>query len=133
MAVTNLGQFNREMRNFSKKLLPHEFLLFQKKIALHALKAIVLRTPVDTGRARGNWQVAIDEVPKDILETEDKSGDAAISTGTSVINAMEKNRLSVVYIANSLPYIEVLENGHSQQAPQGMVDLTFAELREVFP
>ena len=33
-----------------------------------------------------------------------------------------------MFIVSNLAYIEALENGHSQQAPQGMVTISVAEI-----
>jgi len=38
----------------------------------------------------------------------------------------------MVWITNNVDYIEKLEHGGSQQAPQGMVSVTVAELRTMF-
>ena len=35
-----------------------------------------------------------------------------------------------IWISNNLPYIEALEEGHSQQAPHGMVALSLAEAEQ---
>jgi hypothetical protein len=40
---------------------------------------------------------------------------------------------STIYFTNNLPYAQALENGHSNQAPGGMVGLTALMLRAVFP
>jgi hypothetical protein len=35
---------------------------------------------------------------------------------------------TAIFITSNLPYMEALENGHSGQAPNGMVRITVAEI-----
>ena len=130
MAVTNLQQFNRAMRNAGKKVPRTHLVIFQKKIAMEALRRIVMKTPVDTGRARGNWQVDVNNAPSSVLETTDKSGEGTIGGGVAAMAALPP--FGTIWIVNNLPYIRALENGHSGQAPTGMVSVTLAELRGMF-
>ena len=102
----------------------------QKKVALEALRRVIMKSPVDTGRFRGNWMVAIGVKPDGTIETTDQSGNATLSEGARPIS--ELRDFDVVYIVNNLPYAERLENGWSQQAPSGMVAVTVAELDAFF-
>lgn len=85
---------------------------------LELFSGIIRATPVDTGRARGNWQASVGAPVAGELEREDKAGSAAIADA-------EKNTPpgagQMTYLANNLPYIEDLERGSSTQAPEGMV------------
>lgn len=36
-------------------------------------EAIVLRTPVDTGRARGNWNVSVNTIDSSVNETKNQT------------------------------------------------------------
>jgi hypothetical protein len=110
--------------NDVRRKIGDKVLVVQKKVALQCLEGIVNMTPVDTGRARGNWQVTIGS-PKQghDWERKDKGGSATIDQGRSTVN--ELSSPGTVYITNNLPYILALENGRSStQAPQGMVRLT---------
>jgi hypothetical protein len=101
-----------------------------RMLALEALSRIVLRTPVDTGRARGNWLVGVgDPVRGYDPEGFDPAGTDTIQTGQAILNAAAPGE--VLYITNSVPYIVPLEHGHSKQAPAGMVGITLAELQPV--
>ena len=86
--------------------------------ALDLTSAIILDTPVDTGRAKGNWQVSIDQTKENELSMEDKSGSPTISKAK---NELSKPIGRYIYIQNNLPYIERLEYGWSSKAPEGMV------------
>jgi len=77
------------------------------------------------GHARANWQHAIGSpVVSEVLGV-DKNGEATIGRiGASI---PEKAGGLVHFITNSVPYIQPLEDGHSRQAPNGMVALTVQE------
>lgn len=102
----------------------------QKKLALEALRRVVQKSPVDTGRFRGNWMVSIGVRADGTIETVDPSGGTTINKGLAPISTLDK--MDVVYIQNNLPYAERLENGWSQQAPAGMVAVTVAEIEAFF-
>lgn len=101
-----------------------------KKIMIDLDQKVVLKTPVDTGRARGNW---IPSTGAPILEasiTEDKSGNLSISASIQVHAASGK--FAPMFLTNNLPYIEALENGSSNQAPSGMAKLSVQEVARQF-
>lgn len=86
---------------------------------------VILRTAVDTGRARGNWQVSLNDPATDILDVEDKEGNATIRTAMDNTEGATGN---IWWLTNNLPYIQKLESGtHSQQSPSGMVRVTLEE------
>lgn len=90
---------------------------------------LIRRTPVDTGRARGNWNVGVNQIDRSVAdENMDPSGRTSIQVGQATILADFKAG-DVGYVTNGLPYIPALEDGSSQQAPEGMVKVTAAEVR----
>lgn len=91
-----------------------------RRCALAVDAAVVLATPVDTGRARANWQVEIGGPASGVVEPTDKSGQTAISAGTKVIQDYKGG--NSINITNNLPYIERLNEGWSKQAPAGFVE-----------
>jgi len=97
-----------------------------RKFALEALKRVVMKSPVDTGRFRGNWSVSFGS-PIAGEDTTDKTGDTTIARGSAVIDKADAKQ--IVWLSNHLPYASALENGHSQQAPAGVVAVTYAELQ----
>lgn len=90
-------------------------------IAMALLGEIVLRSPVDTGRFRGNTTVTIGSPVFENTANVDKTGAATLSAGQSVLTGLKP--YTVIYIQNNLPYAEKLENGHSKQAPNGVFGL----------
>lgn len=88
------------------------------------------RTPVDTGRAKGNWQTKLNETPTESLLRYDKEGVEAkeeLREVTSKATVDDK-----ITISNCVTYTENLEYGSSKQAPEGMVRITVAEADEIF-
>lgn len=123
---SNIRAFEISLRASAANIVGPKVATFQRKIALEALSRIVLRTPVDTGRARGNWMVSIGNLRPRFSEKSDKQGQETISRGSAEL--IELVAFQDIYISNSLPYILRLEHGYSRQAPNGMVSLTLAEL-----
>lgn len=100
-----------------------------RKVSLDLFQRIILKSPVDTGRFRGNWQVAIGRVPQDTLEVEDKNGTATIARTTATALGVKAG--DVIYFVNNLPYAERLEYGWSKQAPAGVVNAALLEFDAV--
>lgn len=96
-----------------------------RKVALEMFSRVVIKTPVDTGRARGSWQVAIGSVPSGMVNHLDKTGSGTIGRINSGVAPAKAG--DVIYLVANLPYINALEYGHSKQAPNGMVRLTILE------
>lgn len=94
------------------------------KVGIEILKRLVLRSPVDTGRFRANWQVGLQAVGY-TTDLTDPGGAVAIADGTDEINRTPIG--TPIWISNGLPYARRLEYGWSKQAPQGMVRLTILE------
>lgn len=96
-------------------------------IGLVMLSGIVRKSPVDTGRFRGNWITSIGGVSGATFDRVDPSGSVSINEGAGIMMAYP-NTMPPIYIQNNLPYANRLENGWSRQAPGGMVALTIAEI-----
>lgn len=93
-----------------------------RKIIIDLDTRVVLDTPVDTGRARGNWFPSLNAPSDQVDESaSDRSGSKAVGEATST--AQRAKIGDIAWLTNNLPYILPLENGHSGQAPDGMVDV----------
>lgn len=115
--------FSGQIKQFQKKSA-EEVDKQIRKIVIDLFTGIILSTPVDTGRARGNWQVGTSPITATLPNT-DPSGAFAISGVMGKLSAgMFKSKDSSIWLCNNLPYIGRLESGrHSKQAPRGMVAL----------
>jgi len=138
--ATNLREFNSKVAKFTRSLPAFMQRTFQRKIALEALKSLVEMTPVDLGRARGNWQLTIGspaegEVYGGSPEGTDRG--TAIAEANSVLSSQFANANNVrwnqwIWITNNVPYITKLNNGSSTQAPNGMMEVTLARIASIF-
>jgi len=122
----NAAQFNQVVRAFGEQVVPRLVQTAQKKVCFDGARKLIKRTPVKHGRARGGWQVAIGNRPQGQVERLDPSGDATIAAANAVIEKIVP--FCVCHITNNVDYILDLENGHSAQAPNGMLAVTFEEL-----
>lgn len=98
-------------------------------LCLDLLKGCVLGTPVDTGRARGNWQASVNNSIDSATNDTDKIG---LTTITAAKNAVSEAPGEVFYITNNLPYIYRLEfEGWSKQAPSGWVRTAIERTKQI--
>jgi len=115
-----------------------------RKVTFDLFGEVVMRTPVDTGMARSNWQLGINERPTGIVDearlrkNKTKSDEkGAYKTARTITNAQVMPQFSNVkaggvnYIANNLPYIMRLEEGHSKQAPIGMARIAVVNFQAI--
>ena len=106
----------------------------RRAIITELFGSVIKDTPVDTGRARANWQTEINAPKTNELNTTDKTGAGARAEVVAKTNASRWG--DSLHLTNNLPYIFKLEyggypnpprttsgktvNGFSKQAPQGM-------------
>jgi len=129
MTFTNLAPFNQKLRDSGKTLTERQFMLMLRKVGLELLSGIVFRTRVKTGRARGNWQVSINNPITTETENVDTAGSSTISSGGSVIATLSNMTLAQIekiFITNNVKYITKLEE------MDGMVNLTLARIGTIF-
>lgn len=139
-----MGKFSVDLQKFIERAGRNSRLVV-KKVTLDLGTSITMKTPVgdpDTwapgtpvpagyvgGRARGSWQYAKDNPAPGDPETIDGSGALSIGRVASGVNTGDP-LASVHYITSNVPYIRPLEyEGHSKQAPDGMVRKSVAEFQ----
>jgi len=82
------------------------------------------------GTFRGSHMVSIGAPDLTVVENVDPSGSDTISKGAMLIRA--SGQFPVIYIQTNSPYGEMLELGHSTQAPGGVYDLAFIGVSEAY-
>lgn len=117
-----ISRFNRQVARNAKEFTRQLMNLMQhvegsvsqviRKACLDLWSNIVESTPVDTGRAKANWSISTEQ-SSEVYE--------AGREYNPHFSFDYNDNLPVIYIYNNLEYIEALEDGHSQQAPSGMV------------
>jgi hypothetical protein len=123
-----VGSFEDDLRNFESNTA-RKMTRIARKVVLELFKRVIYKTPVDTGRARSNWQVTIGTTASGTVEIDDKNGAATMSKAVADSRGFKAG--DTIYLTNNLPYIRRLEEGWSRQAPAGMVALTVQEFAAV--
>jgi bacteriophage HK97-gp10 putative tail-component len=125
--VGSLRDLADKMERISK-VIPVNVAKALKETVMVIDQAVVLATPVDTGRARSNWIVgtgpsteAIDAyAPGKKGSSGGANADAALQQAQDFLSATD---VSVIYISNNLSYIQYLNEGSSAQAPAGFIEV----------
>ncbi|MBA8033551.1 hypothetical protein HV096_15930 [Citrobacter freundii] len=84
------------------------------------------------GRFKNNWYVGFDSQPTETNDIPDASGQGSNSRGMAVLEVFRVGQVSSIYFTNNMPYAVALENGHSGQAPGGMVGITALDAAQLF-
>ena len=134
--------FSDEISKFVKHAKDNGDLVVRKTV-LDIGTRLVNRTPVGDadywkskppagyvgGHARANWSHSIGKLKTKEFDVIDKTGSVSNSRILSSIPAKAGGK--VHFIQNSVPYIQPLEDGHSRQAPNGMVAVTKVEFQSI--
>lgn len=94
-----------------------------KKIVGETLRQVVVRSPVMDGEFRASHKVTLDRPQNAYEKGFDLSGGATLAEGLKVASTAKIGGL--VYIQSLSPYGTRLENGWSQQAPNGVYSLSY--------
>lgn len=118
----NSKQFFKELDQFEDELRRSAEAAVRKTVK-KLYNNIVTRTPVDTGYAKSNWKFTLGSARGNLLPRPSRKfyGPPSQMFLTSIPFG------SIITIYNNTPYIKYLENGHSRQAPSGMVALSMVE------
>lgn len=96
-----------------------------KEVALATINALITDTPKKTNQAAANWQAAIGVLPSFKPGYTDIPG--ARAAARAVIDSRKTG--DHIYISNATPYIGLLNQGSSQQAPAMFVEMALARAR----
>lgn len=118
--------FSLDIKNFAEKTQQDAHKV-KRSVAVTLADLIITRTPVDTGRLRGNWQASISAPAKGELDTTDQQSDKTLR---AAITAFAPETDDSYFLANNLPYAQPIEYGWSKQkAPEGMVRVSIKEVQ----
>lgn len=136
--------FSRDVKNFTTKTQGRSD-KFVRLLVSKLAESLIQKTPVGDpsrwqtkyvpigyvgGTARANWQYGNGSIPLSFLEQTDKTGERTLANVIKGVRATDP--YAVHYITNNTPYIEALEDGHSSQAPHGMLKRTVLEFQQIF-
>lgn len=128
--VLTLKQFKRRVEVDATKNLERALKITQGLLFTEIYRRIVMRTPVDTGRARANWIPTVGLPSDEILdELADVSvtgepittrENAKIRSADAQLKALPVGQTA--WIVNNLDYVRRLDDGTgSRKAPQGIL------------
>ena len=100
-----------------------------RAITFGLFREVIQRTPVDTGRLKGNWQATQGAPAYGTATATDKDGNTTITRMAAGIGGWG----SVTYLANNVVYGPRIEwDGHSSvKAPQGMVRVSLRRIQSI--
>lgn len=124
------GRFSAQLGRFSDRA-KSGLDATRRAVAIKLFSAVIMDTPVLTGRLRGNWQTSINSPLTAPIDREDLTGAEAIGEVEKVVGRSRPT--DVVYLRNNLPYAYRIEyEGWSKvKAPQGMVRRNVARFRRI--
>lgn len=136
--MPNLAKFKKGLLEVANKKVPDRVKEVQSDLAGHVYSGVVLRTPVLTGHARHNWMPTLKNPWLQEIEGVfggDTTGDPFTATEIVKMKRIQRELKDLpvgqtVWIANSVPYIERLENGWSNKSPEGMAEVTVNSILE---
>lgn len=110
--------------------VPREVNKAKRRAALAVDQAVVLGTPVDTGTARSNWLVSLEDAQDNTVEAHAELVDGTMAETVNATGAMDQGKAVIarakpeqdIHITNNLPYIVPLNEGSSAQAPAAFVE-----------
>jgi hypothetical protein len=98
-----------------------------KDVATAVGPPVVYGTPVDTSRARANWQGSVGQPATGVLFPFPQTPPTEHSGGIIGLRSIDeaarnyRGHQNGIYIVNNLVYIGALNDGHSTQAPANFV------------
>ena len=110
---------------------------FSKKVVLEIDQRVSKRSPVKTGRFKGNWMLGVDGVPTTFDKNKfdrNKHLEIGSTVAERLLQIPKEAAGHVYYLVNNLPYAKKLEDGSSAQTnnqPGGIVHLTVLEFEQI--
>ncbi len=121
-------EFRNALTRYKAERMPAIARAINTEFIKRLATGVVMRTPVRTGLARGNWRLAIGatrgQFPIPFLDP-----DGVFTVARVTAQAERAALYSKFTLYNQVPYIKYLEEGSSLQAPLGMMRVTLDELK----
>ena len=88
-------------------------------------RELIISTPVDIGTARSNWVISLGAENTDFILAYAPGSHLGIAEKTNAFAAIIQGRHEIagalpgqtIFLCNNAPYIGILNDGHSKQAP----------------
>lgn len=101
------------------------------RLVIDIHRDLAIDTPVDTGWAAANWIISMGTFSTEPAGSRENVSKATSNAGLAgLLNWTLKD--GTIYITNNVPYIIYLNEGHSDKAPPGYVDMIIQERTSAF-
>jgi hypothetical protein len=102
---------------------------FQRNFILAFFNSVIMDTPVDSGRLRGNWILSSDSPAQGTVDILDPTGNITTKKVEDYASKIGEKDFNV-FLTNNLPYAYRIEyDGYSKiKSPQGMVRKNFIRI-----
>lgn len=107
------------IKNYSK-ILNKRLMYIEKKGIEYMWNELYVKTPKDTGAARSSWNISVNN--PDYSFNKDKH--------SNTLNIPSFKINDTLIISSGCPYIKILNNGWSQQAPKNFVQITIKNTKK---
>jgi hypothetical protein len=133
--ATNIQVFDLAVGNWSGPELEEKAERTVRAYAMEGLRGLLKTTPVDIGRAKGNWQVTTDRPAEGEIDRLDNSP-AGSSDGSPAMRdllGLSWEPWRIIWFHNGVPYIRVLNDGGENRTAHMMLERTMETLRSIRP
>jgi hypothetical protein len=122
--------FSAQIASFSK-VTQDNIQKVRRGVILKLFSAVIMDTPVLTGRLRGNWQCSEGAPILDATENKDEDGGLTCAAMSNAVASSKPD--TAIFLANNLPYAARIEyDGWSHtKAPEGMVRKNVARFNNI--
>lgn len=98
-----------------------------RAVGIELLGRLIRATPIDNGRARGNWNASVGV--EDGSDDPERREREAFSEGSARIAQLKLSTGAHLFVSNGVPYMGRLNDGYSQQAPAAFIQGTVQDMR----
>jgi hypothetical protein len=119
--MSNVGTFSAQVASFGQGTMA-KVEKIRRGVVLKLFGAVIMDTPVLTGRLRGNWQCSEGTPVLDALDSVDPNGGPTVAMMNQVVEKSKGGDVAM-FLTNNLPYAARIEYdgwSHTKQ-PEGMV------------
>jgi hypothetical protein len=129
---TSFASFGASLQKYGEQEVPEIQKGTLTVIALTGAKSLTELTPVDTGRAKGNWQFTVGQPADGEVERTDPSpagAPGAAATSDVLREIANWKPGDWLWFHNGVPYIQVLNDGGENREAHHMLERTVEYLK----
>lgn len=126
-----MGSFSADISKWAGKA-EKDFERLRRAVIIELFSSVILDTPVDEGRLRGNWQISSTSPASGVVDILDPQGGKTTAKVQQLAQSGKIGEDQVVFLTNNLPYAYGIEyDGRSSvKAPEGMVRKNFIRVSQ---